>query len=133
MSLIVGESLVPTFWENFPQPHLIIIRECSQNNIIHILRYFNDFSDYLYLGQLHPLSPHISSSTLAIIKVKGVYAEFLCKNSSADDSLSSLLVSICQSFFLVQKTYLFKCTEVFLREIQPHQMVKSLSESVVVL
>ena len=42
--LIVGESQFPILRKNFPQSHLIIIKECPQNNITHILRYFNNFS-----------------------------------------------------------------------------------------
>ena len=52
--------------ENFPQSNLIIIRECPQNNITHILRYFNSkFSpDSIYLDPLHPTpSTHIHTSS----------------------------------------------------------------------
>ena len=42
---IVGVSHFPMLGKNFPHSHLIIIiRGCPQNNITHILRYFNNFS-----------------------------------------------------------------------------------------
>ena len=41
--LIVGVSHFPILRKNFPQSHLIIIRECPENNSTHILRYFNKF------------------------------------------------------------------------------------------
>ena len=42
--LIVGESQFPILRKNFPQSHLIILKEYPQNNITYILRYFNNFS-----------------------------------------------------------------------------------------
>ena len=57
---------------------------------------------------------------------------FGAKDSSTD-SLSSLLVSIYKYFSLIQKTYPSNHTEVFESEIQEHEMVKSICESVVVL
>ena len=43
LSLVVGVSHFPISGKNFPLSHLIIIRDCPQNNITHILRYFNNF------------------------------------------------------------------------------------------
>ena len=57
--------------------------------------------------------------------------EFLRKNSSID-SLSSFLVYV-SLFLLYKKIYRSEHTEVFEREIQPHEPVKSLCESVVVV
>ena len=59
-------------------------------------------------------------------------AEFLCKKNSID-SFSPHLVSIYQSFSLIQKTYPFEPAEDDESEIQPHEMVNSLCESVVTL
>ena len=47
--------------------------------------------------------------------------------------LSSFLVPICQSFSHIEKTYTAEHTEVFERESQPHDFIKSLWENVVVL
>ena len=57
---------------------------------------------------------------------------FLCKNSRID-SLSSLLISITSLFLLYKKPYPSENAEVFDSEIQPHEMIKSLCQSVVVL
>ena len=48
--LIVGVSYFPILGKNFPQSHLVfIIREYTQNNITHILRYFNNLSVILFI------------------------------------------------------------------------------------
>ena len=58
MSLIIWVSNFPILGKNFPESHLIIITESLQNNITHILRYFNNFSDNITLNNflLHVLN-----------------------------------------------------------------------------
>ena len=43
LSLIVRMSYFAILGESYPQSHLIIIRECLQNQITHIFTYFNNF------------------------------------------------------------------------------------------
>ena len=61
MFLIVGVSHFPILGKNFPQFYLMIVRECLQNNITHILKYFNNSLDSIYLDPYTPpTSPHHS-------------------------------------------------------------------------
>ena len=39
LSLVVGVSHFSILGKNFPQSHLIIIRECPQNNITHTITF----------------------------------------------------------------------------------------------
>ena len=94
LSLIVEVSHFPMLGKNFHRSNLVIIRECPQNNVIHILRYFKNsplIPFHLFRPpSLHP-STHLFLKTPLIKDKWGT--EFLCKNSSPD-SLSYLLVSI---------------------------------------
>ena len=131
MSLIVGVSHFPVLGKDSPQTNSIIIRECPQNSSTHILRYFNFFlPDSIYLTPQIPLPTNIFLNTLKIKDKRKL--SFGAKDSSTD-SLSSLLVSVCKYFSLIQKTYPSNHTEVFESEIQEHEMIKSICESVVVL
>ena len=56
--LIVAENQFPILRKNFPQSHLIITREYPQNNIIHILRYFNNFPLFHYFDTPQPSTLH---------------------------------------------------------------------------
>ena len=80
-----------------------------------------------------PLPPPLTHTPLPqhTINQGEKITEFFCKNSSTC-FLPSLLVSIYQSLFLYNKAHPSKHIEVFEREIQSHEMVKSLWESVVV-
>ena len=86
--------------------------------------------DSIYLTPHIPLPTNIFLNTLKIKDKRKL--SFGAKDSSTD-SLSSLLVSIYKYFSLTQKTYPSNHTEVFESEIQEHEMVKSICESVVVL
>ena len=94
----------------------------AQINITHILRYSNNFPDSIYLG------PPSSSPTPLSLRIRVLSS----KNSKRRSTYS---VSICRSvlFSYTKKTYHSNHIEVFEREIQPYEIVKSLCESVVVL
>ena len=119
--------------KNFPQSHLIIVREYPQNNVTHILRYFNNFPQIPFKFTKTSFTPPATLPQQPFNQRYWILStEFLCKTSSAD-SLLSLLVSIYQSFSPIQKMCPSKHTKVFERKNQPYEMVKSLCESVVVL
>ena len=122
----------PVLVKNFPQPHLIFIRECPQNNITYIWGYFNGFPlnpfKHLWLPPPTPLPPPFHTHTRTnlfpnnlVIKDKEYCVNG--KKTGRTYSLSSLLVSIYQS----------KHIEVFVKKIQLHEITKCLCQSVVVL
>ena len=50
---IAGVNHFPILGKTFPQFYLIIIRECLQNNITHVLKYFINLHDFIYLDPYH--------------------------------------------------------------------------------
>ena len=49
LSLTVGVSHFPILEKNFSHSHLNFISEFPQNNITHILRYFNNFPQFPFI------------------------------------------------------------------------------------
>ena len=131
-------SHFPILGKNFPQFHLIIIRECPQNSITLILRYFYNFSLIPFIQT--PLTAliyshtHTHTHTWTHIHTQRVLSPIF-NNKRV---LSFYAVQILQHhfqyeytslFLFYNKTYFSKYTKIFERKIQPHEMLKSLCKS----
>lgn len=116
MSLIVRVSPFLIFGKNFPQLHLIIIKNCLQNNFTNI---FRNFSYFLLIPFIQRL-PFVC----LIFKEK---RDFVLK------FFIFILSAVISLILLCKNTYPSKHTESFEIVIQPHEIVKFLWKSAVIL
>ena len=130
-------SLFPILGKNLLQFHLIIIRECPQNNITHILRYFNNFS-LIYLDPFHLIPPYLFPNTPKI-KDKRILSFFIILSCINSLSRSNLPDVFCKKGVLrnfAKFTGKHQCQSLFFNKVaslRPATLLKRDSDTCVFL